>query len=542
MELSEEELLSLENLKRISGPISLYYYQFDNRNFYFFGDEHFSTDFNCEWLIPGSQCSKINNDLELDYTSDECWDIDAFLKIVFDRALQRALQQKSPLRYLDENNYIDLFLEIGFMESTVEILDIYKSDGYKNRNNDEGEDGDDKGEEGDEGEEDDEGEDGDDDEREDGDDEREDGDEGEEGDDDKEEKDANIVENYEDLDYMNRVYNYFILCFEPSKRICKYAPFIRFHYADIRQLHYNDIPIFDFFTRLTTISADLLKILNESLLKPSQDKYDLIRKYTNILTLCLHGNVFTNMYVAYLDSPNFPRTIRQTFRKSMIDYLWENGVNLEANLVERHGVNIHRIKAQLDSLREDGVKHNDKNIADLISSYAIDRYPIIKVNEIRRIWLKDLKSFIFSIINGGPLDNHELIDLLIDTIDEINSVLLDIGVSLMDTYLLARMFRRFSRSEQLHIISKNVIIYTGSDHTDFYAKFFEEVLNVKAILKSPQREVKEDEKDERTQRCVYNPYVYEPGYYDPNVGFYIQDPEKGHYVQDPNLGDYFPDL
>lgn len=541
MELPEEELkyiklglISLDKLKRISGPVSLYYYKFDNRNFYFFGDHHFSTDFNCEWLIPESQCSTVLEDLKLYYSSDECWDIVAFLKIIFERALIRARKTDED----NENNYIDFFLETSFKESTstsekdwlahqLQILDRINSD--------------------------------------------------EDISDipkdlvqillDREDDIYNI---YHDLGYIPRIYLVFNSCFQPDKTQCPYNPYVRFHYADSRHQIVDGKIISDFSSRLFTI----INSLSQSILDkpPSENVISTIITLSMLINIMMSGDIIQDIYRAYFLSSNFPITIEDIFIKQFgliglkfIELLNELEINFDVNLVpinigsidDPYVVRVHRIKEQLDKLREDNIEYNGRNIADLITDFSLARYVGKDIIETKTLWSKYFNNYVKPLRSKQkPLLDNKTIKEIFDVID---LSFMDLGIPLMDAYLLARMFRRFSQSEIPHIVSKNVITYTGSAHTDVYNRFFQFMLGREPILIKPERDVNsserpksrrrrnpqiaiEEEEKRDTERCVYDPYYFDPTVYNEQTRFYEYNPEKGRYVQDPNLGDYFPDL
>lgn len=76
-----EPLVSLDEREYISGPVSLYYFQYAGRNFYFFGDVHEDRAFSCP---------HVGVNLNLYDISKKCFDIIYLLETIFERAKLRG--------------------------------------------------------------------------------------------------------------------------------------------------------------------------------------------------------------------------------------------------------------------------------------------------------------------------------------------------------------------------------------------------------------------------------------------------------------------
>jgi hypothetical protein len=101
-----------ENLQYISGPISWYYFELDNRKFHFFGDSHFSKEGNCE--SKQIVCSSFSDN----NPKSDCYDIVYLLDTIF-------------LNAEVNHHLVDFFLEVPYLqdEQTIDI-DIVRQDDY----------------------------------------------------------------------------------------------------------------------------------------------------------------------------------------------------------------------------------------------------------------------------------------------------------------------------------------------------------------------------------------------------------------------------
>ena len=223
--------ISLDRLQYLSGPASLYKFTFGGRNFYFLGDVHFDPTFNCDWFKH--ECSDIDSNFGV--TSDNkyptCVDLIAFLKIIFDKT-----------RHKEE--YIDFFTEVpvrgrgkqpdifGVNELVTEkyrleniLEDIRRHPEHRYP--------------------------------------------GEIGY--AETHLANIHEKYMGLDYISRIYFMFNRCFQRTKTTCEYAPYVRFHYADIRHLLYKGKVVESFISQCRTIFRKLFEMTRLYMSSPSEE-------------------------------------------------------------------------------------------------------------------------------------------------------------------------------------------------------------------------------------------------------------------------------
>ena len=211
------------------------------------------------------------------------------------------------------------------------------------------------------------------------------------------------------------------------------------------------------------------------------------------------------MFEAYLSSNNFPQTIDEIFETFPYPKLMKIREELKENVVERNGRQIHRVKAQLDSLREDNVIHSGNNMADLILEYAHDRYKMLNMEDVSRAWESYFDEFYIPVfVDVEEEESEEKIDA-IESLTDVKLKLSDLSVILMDVYLLARMFRtfRYPRKGGIHHTSSSVFTYTGAFHTDGYALFFTKYLGLMPTLAIPVKSIPEDVREYHRAQYLY---------------------------------------
>lgn len=305
---------------------------------------------------------------------------------------------------------------------------------------------------------------------------------------------------YDNLDYHNKMYVTFSTCLRKEKSLCQYAPCVRFPYADVRSLSAEEVT-----------PSILTRILGEEYLKPLREltsekdltpiEKGIIIQYTTILNWVMLSlvNVLGSVLDTYLLSDNFSQSINDIFKTFPYPKLSQLQERLKSNIVQRDGHRIHRVKAQLDSLRKDNVIHNGSTMAGLILLYARDRYHMIDLDRMYREWYDYYRGYYLPIYEGhGELEvTHPILPPMY-----VGSGLLDFAVMIMDIYVLARMFRTFRhpRKGDEHHVSSTVLIYTGAYHTDAYAKFFSQYLGLVPTLVIPPIPVPEDMRESLTQQ------------------------------------------
>lgn len=223
----------------------------------------------------------------------------------------------------------------------------------------------------------------------------------------------------------------FLKCWSDDKTQCPFNPYARMHYTDVR------------FLKTMTKKGDAIL----------PDPLDFIEKYPNTrIEVAIFNNLFKqrmihNVIDFYFDSDDFSSDIYKYLSKNV-----KIGVTLD-NMYRWKTLKIHPIRKQYIKLQK-----QDFELAKLIRSYIKKR-------------IED------SIVDNEIVERFEASDLedLEDLKDTIAYVGSDISSSLIDSYLLLRLFRKFDSPSQ------TAIIYAGLDHVKSYSDFFQEILKCEPL-------------------------------------------------------------
>ena len=152
----------------------------------------------------------------------------------------------------------------------------------------------------------------------------------------------------------------------------------------------------------------------------------------------------------------------------------------------RNGKTVSRIKAQLDGLREDNIIYKGRNMADIILDFINDEYAktslVPAYNMWRKFYTEALEPF-RKAVTIPDLESAETSFSRYVQTTNLNTIV-DLVVTdalILDTYLLARMFRRFTtqrHGREVHAESNTVITYAGAAHAARYALFFDKYLSI----------------------------------------------------------------
>lgn len=444
-----------QGLEFISGPVSWYFFEFGGRRFHLFGDAHFSKSNNCPDLF-GQECTTVTPSGEIITRNQLCYDITYLLKELFDRSKR-------------ETTYTDFFMEIPFKGPAVteqinELDQAIQSGGPLTK---------------------------------------------------KQQR------NVEKLGYIGTLYLIFGQCFQHSKEACPYRPYVRFHYVDVRltgrpeeaeSITLNTylfadtiqtvLALMGIYYTLAQFNLDLPQI--RQLRQEIQDRVELINTLIDRVLLrgrTLEGttiNYNAELFNAALLSDNYPAEIDRIFDKLLAGLptqskayrdLLQLKERMKMPVTQRQGHSVHRVRAQLDALRNDNVTYHGENMADLITRYIQERYEQSNLTQAYNRWRQfytqvylpftrivttiDLER---AIVGYQQFQNSER------NFDW--TYLIASDAVFMDAYLLARMFRRFTTPRQgrgIHVESTQIITYTGAEHTQTYAQFFREVLRIQPI-------------------------------------------------------------
>lgn len=419
----------LDNISKLSGPVSCYEFYFQERRYIFFGDEHFTKERNCE--STGNNCL----DIDLDNFPharigiSNCYTFPAYLD--------------KKLTYNNINKIkTDLYIERPFRKPLGEHYGIpTNAKVFREKLAD---------------------------------------------------KDPKVIEYWTSMDYLRQTQSVLYDCLKVDKQHCPYLPNIRVHYADIRYstLKEDELTRAGNYSLVMPYVIDrflaailIPKIKNYViLLKENTNKENILKLQQEILSHCADFNhILTfiinnidNLYNIWLSEVDFidklkllqnlisPTAVGQILR----DELWLN--TLVTSL--RDGKRMHKVAIQLRALRLAG----NSWLANKIISFI--KLQIIPVKAIVLSDLTDFSNVIRKILH--PKFPWDKIDNVWNYIQGLASKLRESIVSiytyLMDAYLLARMFR-FSASSE-------IIIYTGEYHTLTYIKFFQRELSIYPVF------------------------------------------------------------
>lgn len=419
----EEEKLPITG--KISGPISAFSanFEFGKRiqKLNFFGDAHFSKTGICKPCQDFSLDAKtINNS-----TIENCYDISVLLSKVFTKAAQK-------------NEWLDFYIELPFLNKGCKLS---KAD----------------------------------------------------------------LENH--TDYISKLHYIFYNCLHKSG--CEYST-SRFHYVDSR-LEYKKVDLecvvqdfkdFQGFPKFNTeiISLEMhvtVKMFEESMYNLTNMIFEesvyrntqventdkLLKKLFFTGGNTLNGKVEPlnfRLFKLYLHSDDLINDVNKlldlkslNLDKNLYEKIYDLAITPNM-IVKKNGKIMHKIRAQLYALEQEG----STEIAKYISSYFENKYlDRINVDEIMDIW--NGVMIVYKAILNKKLStpNFQIFKKKFASTMNILKNSIEATSVLMDIYLLARFFRNFSveskESKKLHIPSTKTIVYAGNAHILTYVEFFE---------------------------------------------------------------------
>lgn len=299
---------------------------------------------------------------------------------------------------------------------------------------------------------------------------------------------------YAQHDYIISLYSQFYPCFSYKKNFseesskCRFAPEVRFQYADIRQVHDGGpvIPqtlIYISINELNDLASGIsalkgVKVASKTLndyQKELEDLNTLVRfvvlssegRQKDFLSLMLKSEQYQHDITKYFSSlPLTPKV------KTLLEGLARTGT-------VRYGKNYSKLKAQLVELDREGVMYKGISLAKLIEKWVEETYYQELSNIDYGVW----NTIYTSLKNLKPLPEEWSYDFNLVKFDAI----------LMDGYVISRSFRTYSsfpsegkeegKEEMKEDASDLVVVYTGAAHTNNYSVFFEQYLQIKPLLK-----------------------------------------------------------
>ncbi len=443
-----------ENKDRLSGPISAYVTKIGDKSFNFFGDAHFSTSKNCKFC-QDIDLSTFSHTEPLG--SKNCWDISVLLSKTFTQASK-------------ENKWIDFYIELPF------IFDEEFSPSQKGV--------------------------------------------------------GSLIDKF---GYMNKLYYIFYNCL--NKLSCKYNT-TRFHYVDVR-LEYKKVDLSEITEELEKLIESRrhlvsytnkivnyemtisMERLNNSLEEFAKMIYfddrtsNKIIETTDKLMRDLYfsggqtmaGKIDAKnirLFDLYLSSDNFSEEATSLMKESLI-IANDPTLNLilasPTMIVNRRGKNMHRVRAQLEALENEGQKKLAKDIYDFMLSRYINND---RTNNVIDLWRGIMIAY-DGFINAKYRSSNDVNMLLHRFQSEAKKMMQTASFSvsgaalIMDAYTLGRMFRTFPGKN--HTNSVKSIVYAGDAHISTYVDFFEFIGN-KFIKYQPNKKIIEAKEFDKLTRCI----------------------------------------
>jgi hypothetical protein len=319
------------------------------------------------------------------------------------------------------------------------------------------------------------------------------------------------ITQFSKLDYISSLYVIFHDCLQVNKKDCKYSPYVRFHYSDIRLTEkHTPLTINSYlFVKTTELVSEIVNycahydmidlgifgVTKEELLKDIKDKGSFLEElYLNLTTVGkttsgIVKDYNKRIFEAFLFSDNFQSDIFAIMNElTPCDAKYKEQCSIfddfiqevSGQYVTRNNKKISKLRAQLIGLRNDNVIQSGVNMADLVERFLLDEYNKIDLvttyNFFNTFKTKILVPF-RNIRSSNDVTNvlMNIKDVSKTLINAANLIISD--ALLMDGYILGRMFRTFKGSNQ-HLVSQDVYTYTGAEHTETYVRFFTKYLGM----------------------------------------------------------------
>jgi hypothetical protein len=291
------------------------------------------------------------------------------------------------------------------------------------------------------------------------------------------------------LSTLRKIDNVFHNCLQLDKRRCKYFPFVKLHYVDVRRPLY---PLASM--KESTHSMFLIQWLRNWLLNIDTSDITLLFLIISFLKHITTEPEALRLFNIVLNSDNYDSDMKtfitENSRKALSDYQQIKYISSETfdyltkkfSQVLRHcydeiiqiskkrnGKTISIIKAQLDSINDQSIAQNIKKYVLENSEYNLENSEMHdETNSIlvlfEQYWNTD-RLYRGSLLNKINLMKFGVANNVIET-------------NYMDAYLLGRMFRSFSDQESNSNIK---IVYAGQFHIERYIEFFKDYLGVDFI-------------------------------------------------------------
>ena len=302
---------------------------------------------------------------------------------------------------------------------------------------------------------------------------------------------------------INKLHYLFFDCFD--KKQCKFKN-VRFHYVNNRHRYTIGSEGELLYKHNTLEKVGLIPLINKSLeiinyISKTKIIYHELKEHielTNqILTEFFSNNIGFKLLKLILTSDNYSKDV-----SSLLDSLLGKIPNEEeimsdiifSNLlVDREGKNMHRVRAQLYALSQEG----QEEVVSKITKFILDKYSeTIRDDELMQKW-NNFMTLYKKLIKGVIVNDNEIIK----TSSEVKNIVgfFDYRNSyIMDSYILGRMFRTFPETQ--HKISNKRTVYAGVNHIITLTEFFEKEMNVSFNKYGSSRSVSTD--SNKINRCI----------------------------------------
>ena len=306
------------------------------------------------------------------------------------------------------------------------------------------------------------------------------------------------VKTIDDNNYLSQLYLKFQNCFAPNKK-CTYNPYVKMHTTDIRTTYKFNEKKDRFTTVLQLIKGYTLKLLNM-----------LVQLKFDIYNLELQNKIFkTGSFIQLLADLYLPRSfevfkilLNETNYKSEIEkiiepilaessldiYLENDFDKLNETLNQLYSLHkvrnkkkIFVLKHQLDELRRDKIMFKGINMSDWIYHFLLEMNK--KYQEDQLIIFKNAWSKIYLRILESDLTKKKDLNVIISLFQEfqqqLTSPLTFMDSTLLDGYIMARMFRRYGESAKGNSVL--TVVYEGLYHVEIQSIFFKQILGLKPL-------------------------------------------------------------
>ena len=263
-------------------------------------------------------------------------------------------------------------------------------------------------------------------------------------------------------------------CLSFIKTGCKYSPYVRFHYTDLRES--ADYDFFSTMSRIITIISDI-----------DEEKLEILIYHLETLTTAIEimwsDDLYRLILQSKLRSNDYLRDIEilfedKEFQHNEIINKFVFGSSRSDEYLIKHGR--HVIATQLYKLSKENIMINGRNLRDIIIRFFIAKYDRLNFP----YFMIKLRDAIIRVgLSKSDIDlPHSVIlsklDLLSEAFDNFPSDLeIELTLLDMDLYLLPRMFRDFGGKS-------TVLTMAGRKHILSIDEFFRKELLLEPLATS----------------------------------------------------------